>query len=79
MTDTVDALEDLGLCSAEPTWCGTTINEEDCQDALGTPRWTTVINAAGEESNVPKPTDLQCMGYVSAFIISDPTQDVANV
>ena len=71
-TDAADALEGLGLCSAEPAWCGTTVDEEDCRDALNSPRWTTVVNTDGREVSVPKPTDLQCMEYVSASVIPTP-------
>lgn len=77
-TDAADALKGLGLCSAEPAWCGTTVDEGDCQDPPDSPRWTTVVNAAGEEISVPRPTDLQCMDYVSASIIAAPTQDVTD-
>ncbi|KAI5861163.1 hypothetical protein GGS23DRAFT_577422 [Durotheca rogersii] len=76
--DAVDALEGLGLYSAGPAWCSTAVEEGDCQDAPDSPRWTTVVDAAGKEISVPKPTDLQCMGYVSASIIAAPTRDVTD-
>jgi hypothetical protein len=76
--NTVDTLKGLGLCSARPTWCSTVVDEGDCQDTLDSPRWITVVNAAGEEISVPKPTDLQCMDYISASIIAAPTQDVTD-
>ncbi|KAK4033585.1 hypothetical protein C8A01DRAFT_39954 [Parachaetomium inaequale] len=67
-----DALSDLGLGSAEPAWCGTTVDEIDCAEGPASARWTTVVNAAGEEISVPKPTDLQCMDYISASVIPTP-------
>ncbi|KAK4095901.1 hypothetical protein N658DRAFT_502181 [Parathielavia hyrcaniae] len=67
-----DALLDLGLASAEPAWCGTTIDETDCAEGPASARWTTIVNAAGEEISVPKPTDLQCMDYNSASVIPTP-------
>ncbi len=66
-----DALLDLGLASVE-TWCGTTVDEADCAGAPPAARWTTVLNAAGAEICVPRPTDLQCMGYVSASVVPVP-------
>lgn len=76
-TDAADTLKSLGLCSAGPTWCSTVVDERECQDAPDT--WTTVVNTAGKEIMVHKPTDLQCMGYLSASIISAPTQGVTDV
>ncbi|KAK2606748.1 hypothetical protein N8I77_005479 [Diaporthe amygdali] len=72
--DTAGALDGLGLCSAEPVWCSTTVDVVDCQDALGSPRWTVAVNADGREISVPKPTDLQCMDYVSASIATAPAE-----
>ena len=77
-TDAVDALQALGLCSAGPAWCRTVVDEADCRDAPGSLRWTTVTDAAGKEVSVPKPTDLQCMDYLSASIITAPTPDVTD-
>ncbi|KAI3395960.1 hypothetical protein diail_599 [Diaporthe ilicicola] len=68
------ALHDLGLCSAETVWCGTTVDEADCQGPPSSPRFKTVVTAAGKEVAVPNPIDLQCMGYGSASIISAPAQ-----
>ncbi|KKY31878.1 putative alpha-galactosidase a [Diaporthe ampelina] len=71
-TDTAAALDGLGLYSAEPVFCGTTVDQQDCQGTVDSPPWTTVVNADGKEVNVPKPTDLQCMDYVSASIVATP-------
>ncbi|KAK4105948.1 hypothetical protein N658DRAFT_460013 [Parathielavia hyrcaniae] len=71
--ETADILNHLGLCSAEPLWCSTTIDEADCQLPRPTSDWTTVITADGNEVNIPKPTDLECMDYVSASVIPAPT------
>ncbi len=76
-TTGADALLDLGLASAEPVWCGTTVDEADCAEAPPSARWTTVVEAAGAEIRVPKPADLQCMDYVSASVIPAPQAVVA--
>jgi hypothetical protein len=76
--DAVEALKGLGLCSAGPAWCNTVVDEADCQDTPDSPHWTTIVDAAGKEINVPKPTDLQCMDYVSASTIATPTPDVTD-
>ncbi|KAG6354625.1 hypothetical protein INS49_004643 [Diaporthe citri] len=74
-TDTAAALDDLGLYSAEPVFCGTTVDLQDCQDRVdrvdSTP-WTNVVLEDGKEVSVPKPTALQCMDYVSAEIVVAP-------
>lgn len=73
-TDTAAVLRRLGLCSAEPTWCGTVVDEWECQDSSRSGATTTVVdNTAGEAISVPKPTDIQCMDYVSASIIAAPS------
>jgi hypothetical protein len=72
--ETADILNRLGLCSAEPMWCSTTIDEADCRlPPATTSDWTTVVTADGNEVTIPKPTDLQCMDYVSAYVIPAPT------
>lgn len=71
-TDTTDALDALGLRSAEPVFCGTTVDQEDCQERADGPPWTHVTTADGKEVSVPKPNDLQCMDYVSAAVIVAP-------
>ncbi|KAH6842736.1 hypothetical protein B0I37DRAFT_436487 [Chaetomium sp. MPI-CAGE-AT-0009] len=64
---------DLGLGSADPAWCGgTTVDEADCPEPPASARWTTVTNSAGHEVTVPKPTELQCMGYLSAAVVPAP-------
>ncbi|KAL2185709.1 hypothetical protein L209DRAFT_756948 [Thermothelomyces heterothallicus CBS 203.75] len=73
-----DALLGLSLASAGPVWCGTTVDEADCAEALPSARWTTVVDAAGAEVRVPKPADLQCMDYVSASVIPAPQAVVAR-
>jgi hypothetical protein len=70
--DDPDALADLGLGSAEPAWCGTTVDEADCPEPPASALWTTVTNSAGKEVTVPKPTELQCMGYISAAVVAAP-------
>ncbi|KAK3299870.1 uncharacterized protein B0H64DRAFT_2127 [Chaetomium fimeti] len=74
--DGPDALADLDLGSADPAWCGTTIDEADCPEPPAGARWTTVANSAGQEVTVPKPTELQCMGYLSAAVVPAPPQGV---
>lgn len=69
--DTTSAL-DLVLYSAGPVFCGTTVDQQDCQEIVDNPSWTTVVNTDGKEVYVPKPTDLQCMDYVSASVIATP-------
>lgn len=71
-TDTAAALDDLGLCSAEPVFCGTTVDQQDCQARVGGEPWTSVALPAGREVSVPKPTDLQCMDYNSAAVVATP-------
>lgn len=72
-TDTPAALEDLGLLySAEPVFCGTTVDLQDCQDRVDSTPYTKVVLEDGKEVNVPKPTELQCMDYVSAEIVVAP-------
>lgn len=71
-TDTAAALEDLGLYSAGPVFCGTTVDLQDCQDRADSTPWTNVILEDGKEVSVPKPTELQCMDYVSAEIVAAP-------
>lgn len=71
-TDTAAALDDLGLYSAEPVFCGTTVDLQDCQDRVDSTPWTNVALADGKEVSVPKPTDLQCMDYVSAEVVVAP-------
>ncbi|KAL2144065.1 hypothetical protein VTI28DRAFT_9676 [Corynascus sepedonium] len=66
------ALADLGLGSADPSWCGTTVDEADCPEPPASARWTTVTNSAGQEVTVPKPTELQCMAYLSAAVVPAP-------
>ena len=76
--NTTDALNGLGLASAEPTWCGKTVDERDCRPKDDSPGWsatTTVITTpAGEKRQVhlPTPTPLQCMDYVSAYLVHTP-------
>ncbi len=71
--ETTSALNSLGLRSALPLWCGTTIPEITCRDAPSTNHWTTIINpATGLEVSVPKPKDLQCMDYLNATLIPAP-------
>lgn len=71
-TDTKAALEDLGMRSAEPVWCGTIIDEHDCQDGPAVPYLTNPTTTDGAELIVPKPTELECMDYVSAAVIATP-------
>ncbi|KAL1865370.1 hypothetical protein Daus18300_007260 [Diaporthe australafricana] len=72
-TDTEAALDALGLRSAEPVWCDTFVDEQDCQDEVDNPDWPdVVVTVDGKEISVPKPTDLQCMDYVSASVITTP-------
>lgn len=72
-TDTAAALDGLGLYSAEPVFCGTTVDLQDCQDRVdSTPPWTIVALEDGKEVSVPKPTDLQCIDYVSAEVVAAP-------
>ncbi len=66
------ALPDLNLASATPTWCDTTIDESACTEPPPSARWTTVLNKTGAEVCVPRPTELQCMDYVSASVIPAP-------
>lgn len=56
-----------------PVWCGTTVDEQDCQDEVDNPDWPNeVVTVDGKEVGVPNPTDLQCMDYVSASVIATP-------
>lgn len=71
-TDTKAALEDLGMRSAEPVWCGTIIDEQDCRDDPAVPYLTNTITTDGTEVIVHKPTELECMDYVSAAVITTP-------
>ncbi|KAK4152458.1 hypothetical protein C8A00DRAFT_44508 [Chaetomidium leptoderma] len=77
--DTTKALHGLGLASAEPTWCGKTVDKRECRPKDDSPGWTaTVINntPAGKEKrkvHFPKPTPLQCMDYISASLVHTPT------
>lgn len=71
-TDTAAALDGLRLHSAEPVFCGTTVDLQDCQDRVDSTPWTNVVLEDGKEVSVPKPTELQCMDYVSAEIVVAP-------
>ncbi|KAK7710329.1 hypothetical protein SLS64_005914 [Diaporthe eres] len=71
-TETAAALDDLGLYSAGPVFCGTTVDLQDCQNRVDSTPWTLVTLEDGREVSVPKPTDLQCMDYVSAEIVAGP-------
>lgn len=70
--DNVAALDDLGLYSAEPVFCGTTVDLKECQSRVDGEPWTSVTLPDGKEVNVPKPTALQCMDYVSADVFATP-------
>lgn len=70
--DTTDALDDLGLRSAEPLFCGTTVDLQDCLNRVDSKPWTNVVLEDGREVGIPKPTELQCMDYVSATIVFTP-------
>lgn len=71
-TDTAAALEGLGLRSAKPVFCGTTVDLQDCQDLVDPETWTKVSLADGREVYLPKPEDLQCMDYVDAEVVRTP-------
>lgn len=71
-TDTAKALDDLGLRSAEPVFCGTTVDLQDCLNRVDSEPWTNVVLEDGREVGIPKPTELQCMDYVSATIVFTP-------
>lgn len=71
-TDTAEALDDLGLRSAEPVFCGTTVDLQDCLNKVDSEPWTNVVLEDGREVGIPKPTELQCMDYVSATIVFTP-------
>ncbi len=70
--DDPDALAKLGLGTADPAWCGATVDEADCPEPPASALWTTVTNSVGEEVTVPKPTELQCMSYLSAAVVPAP-------
>lgn len=72
-TDTAEALDDLGLRSAEPVFCGTTVDLQDCLNRVDSEPWNNVVLEDGREVGIPKPTELQCMDYVSATIVFTPT------
>lgn len=71
-TNTAEALDDLGLRSAEPVFYGTTVDLQDCQDRVDSEPWINVVLEDGREVGIPKPTELQCMDYVSATIVFTP-------
>lgn len=72
-TDTAEALDYLGLRSAEPVFCGTTVDLQDCLNRVDSEPWTNVVLEDGREVGIPKPTELQCMDYVSATIVVTPS------
>lgn len=71
-TDTAEALDDLGLRNAEPVFCGTTVDLQDCLNRVDGEPWTKAVLEDGREVGIPNPTELQCMDYVSATIVVTP-------
>ncbi|ORY55261.1 uncharacterized protein BCR38DRAFT_491170 [Pseudomassariella vexata] len=49
------ALRGRRLASAEPVWCGGIVDESDCHDLSD--RWTTIINAAGQQFSIIQSRD----------------------